>query len=256
MTVKSVLIAGDSHVMAMGFPLRRDPYEEIPITGAGLPVFGLAGHWPRERSVYWSEVAARAADRIVAIVWRGSQHFHYFAVEPLEPFDFLLLSRPDLPVDATRRMVPEAAVVQLMRMTLDDLAPVVADIKAAGGIPLICGTPPPKGDYEFMMQAMLREGYFQRAAVDYGIDLDETRLSPPMLLLKFWIVMQEAMQDFAARHGVAFLPVPADAQTEQGFLRPECYAPDATHANDHYGQLMVGEIGRVFSSLRESEDGA
>jgi hypothetical protein len=120
-------------------------------------------------------------------------------------------------------------------------------IHAAGGIVALCGTPPPKADELFVRQKIMREGYFQETAAELGVDLENVNLSSPLLLYKLWAVMQNALRDIADRYGAQFVAVPRRAQTEAGFLHPQCYADDATHANALYGRWMLDEMRSCLS---------
>lgn len=252
MSTRSILVAGHSHIAALGVPLQSNGYELRQLRDGPVAAFGLAGGWPREDTDYWSTIAARSVGRTVAIFWRGNQHFHHFLIMPNSGFDFVLDSEPDLPVDPTRPIVPELAVVEFMRMDMSDLDPIIEGIGAAGGQVVLCGTPPPKAQADFVREKILREPYFNLVAEGLGLDLATVELSPPLLLYKMWAVMQNMLGEVAARHGAAFLPVPGRLRSADGFLDTDYYAPDATHANRAYGEAMLDEIAHLASSRMDN----
>lgn len=243
----SILIAGHSHVTALGVPLVRETYELRQVGNGKVPAFGLVGGWPREDTDYWQEVASRSNGRTVAILWRGNQHFHHFLIMPTNDFDFVLESEPHLDADPAKPIVPEATIIEFMRTDMVDLDAIIEAIHGAGGQVVLCGTPPPKGDPAFVRSSILRESYFGRAAAKLGVDLETVEISPPLLLYKLWTVMQNSLRDVADRHGALFMPVPRRLRTPDGFLHPDYYANDATHANQAYGDVMLEELGQFLS---------
>ncbi|MGV3549943.1 hypothetical protein [Rhizobium sp.] len=252
MPTSSILIAGHSHVAALGVPLLGEGYELRQVPNGALPVFGLVGGWPREDTDYWKQVALRAEGRTVAIFWRGNQHFHHFLVMPDRGFDFLVDSAPHLAVEPSVPTVPEATVIEFMRADMADLDPVIKEIKAAGGRVVLCGTPPPKGDAAFVRERILHEKYFRKVAEDLGVDLASIGISSPLLLYKLWVVMQNSLADVARRHGVLFMPVPDRLRDSGGFLHPDYYAGDVTHSNHAYGALMLEDLATFVSSGMEA----
>jgi hypothetical protein len=248
MPPSSILIAGHSHITALGVPLLGEGYELRRIADGETPVFGLVGGWPREDTDYWDEVARHAQGRTVAIFWRGNQHFHHFLIMPSEDFDFLLQSEPGLDADPSRTIVPEATIIEFMRADMVDLDAIIEAIHAAGGRVVLCGTPPPKGDAGLVRDRILHEDYFRQTAERLGFDLADVEISPPVLLYKLWRVMQNSLNDVATRHGARFMPVPPALRTAEGFLHPDYYAGDVTHANHAYGDAVRQALGRFISS--------
>src|SRR5262249_40466046 len=115
-------------------------------------------------------------------------------------------------------------------------------IAAAGGPPgVLLGTPPPKGNKEALRGLLSREPLFAILAERMGANLATAELSPPVLLLKLWLLLQDMMRVLADRFGMRFCSSPADACTAEGYLRDDLWA-DATHANDDYGALMLRDL--------------
>ena len=83
----------------------------------------------------------------------------------------------------------------------------------------------------------------QRSTIDIsGEDLDTVKITPPHVRLKLWYLLQEMLEESAHEVGGKFIPVLAEAQDEAGYLRPEYWYHDVTHANRLYGGLMLRRV--------------
>jgi hypothetical protein len=97
--------------------------------------------------------------------------------------------------------------------------------------------PPPKGDSAYV--ARHHEKAFKRQGIETA------GVSPPSLRLKFWLLQAHVLHKLCPRLGVEVMMPPASA-TEGGFLRPECFAEDTTHANELYGELVLRLVEARF----------
>jgi hypothetical protein len=68
-------------------------------------------------------------------------------------------------------------------------------------------------------------------------------------------VLQEMFRQDANRHRVEFLPVPPEVVDTEGFLKPQFWADDLTHANPAYGQIILERLERWLCAGGEIEDG-
>lgn len=238
------VIAGHSHIAAFGVPaLSADGSTGlIPVQHASGRFFGMvAGQVPRV-GPYWQPLAELAAGKAVAIFWNGNQHLARYLVAPDSAFDVMLAEHPEMPVDPNARLVPERALSAQMAGDFHELDDAIATLRAGGALPVICGTPPPKGDDAFIRRMLAAEDHFINIAASMGLDIQTVPLATPVLRLKLWLIMQAALRDRARRHGVPFVPVPEAARTADGFLRMELAAADATHASWYYGEIMLEDL--------------
>lgn len=245
--MKPVLIAGHSHTLALGVPFSAPDGVARVVELTGPPrAEGLTGAFPRD-DAYWARLVDESIERTVAICWNGNQHLASLLIAP--PFDFSLRSRPDLPV-AAARVIPELAVRELLGQSLVALAQVLEGVARAGGRPpIIVGTPPPKGDAAWVRGKLSSEAHFVKLAEQAGVSLETIELSTPLVWLKSWLVIQELLRDIAAAFSLPFCGVPPAARTADGFLRPEYWSDDVTHANVEYGWLMRHEIEGLHASI-------
>jgi hypothetical protein len=95
-------------------------------------------------------------------------------------------------------------------------------------------TPPPKEDEDYIRAKMMRYR---------GIALANAVLNPAPARLRLWQIEMDALSQACTEWGVDFAPVPEAARTSKGYLKPEFYGADATHANAAYGALVLDQLG-------------
>lgn len=243
MTRPAPVIIGHSHVRALGVP--AGPKDDVNVRLSALPRdsrFDCLIASMRRGAPYWDAAVDLAASRPIAICWNGNQHYVGFMFAPRPQLDFALAARPDLPVNEASIIVPELAVREWLASSFGELESLLARIAAAGGPPgVLLGTPPPKGNTEAIRGLLSREPVFAILAERMGENLSTAELSPPILLLKLWLLLQEMMRALADRFGMRFCPSPGDASNAEGYLRDDLWA-DATHANGDYGPLMLRDL--------------
>lgn len=243
------VIAGMSHVVALGVAGIRPAPQFIHAGHPADRMFGLLGAWPRD-DAYWDTLKDVAPGRFIALSWHGNQHLVLHLLAHDMPFDFILPDRPDIAPAPGAVLVPYARIAEQAALGYPDLEPFAAEIARRGGTAIILGTPPPKGDDAFIRSWMKTESYFGTVAAQRGYDAATVPFSPPALRWKLWVAAQDALRTIAARTGALFLPVPAAAITDDGFLKPEFCAPDATHANPAYGELMLADLAQLLAQHR------
>jgi hypothetical protein len=94
--------------------------------------------------------------------------------------------------------------------------------------------PPPKKDNAFIEQhhetLFAKEGLASRG------------VSSPELRLKFWKLQTRILESICSEIGMDVMLPPRVTTDKAGFLKPEFYAQDATHANWLYGERLLKEI--------------
>nr|MBA3577978.1 hypothetical protein [Sphingomonas sp.] len=93
--------------------------------------------------------------------------------------------------------------------------------------------PPPKADNEYIAL------HHEKLYAIQGIH--SQGVSPPELRLKFWLLQARILQQLCPNWGVDVMMPPPETMRE-GFLRPEYYWPDTTHANRLYGEVMLRSV--------------
>jgi hypothetical protein len=247
-----LLIVGNSHVNCYGGHRGRSPddYEMNPIDeGRGFMRIG-----GQPDLGYWDAAVELAKTFRVAVCFLGNQHVAYFMFLD-KRFDFALASHPGLVVDQGVELVPELQVREVFQPSISHLEMILTRMLDTGGQrPIVLGTPPPKGDNEAIRRGMqvnaVHADIFAKIASDLSLDPEKAQLAPAYLRLKLWWLLQQMMRETAERLAVEFWPVSELAMTEEGYLRPEYWGGDATHANAAYGALMLDEYEKRLFALR------
>jgi hypothetical protein len=234
---RPIVIAGHSHVTALIGGKEWVGVMQPQSIASGLDdsllspvrdhegVFGLRGDWPRTKD-YWSTLARLASDYSIALLWEGNQHNSLFLVEQPIPFDFVPRGLEFLPVADDAIIVPEAVVRAKFQSLNGNLEETLADIKTCPDCKVaLVGTPPPP-----VLPAK------------YG----DVRITPSIVRLKLWHVMTEIMREEAEANGVGFIAVPDVVKDKDGFLKPDFWTNDSTHANPAYGEIMLSHIAQTL----------
>jgi hypothetical protein len=237
------VIAGASHTTCLGVPLLTEDGvpKLVELTGGDGRFCAVTGALNRD-AAYWHLLAEAAAGRKAIILWLGNQYLTSFMFAPSPPFDFFIADRPELGTSTDVHIVPETAIAAMIEPSFRELHLILEDLKAANCQPALCGTPPPKGDNALLHHLLAKEAYFIRLAAHMGVRLQDVELSPPLLRLKLWSVLQWMMADVCKTHAIPFVGVPSSVQTEEGFLKQEYWAHDATHANAAYGAVIIEHL--------------
>lgn len=231
------LVIGDSHVVALKRALRED-------TGAAARVTALRRVKEKNGTligdIRFEDFVERAAalapqDRVVSALG-GHQHSLVGLVQHPQPFDFHSPERPDLPPLPGREIIPHAVMHALMTARVQgyegEMLPALASRTPATVLHL--APPPPNQDAGYILQRP------DSVLVRKGIATLGT--TPASIRQKLWTLQLRVLRELCPQWGVVLLPVPADCQTADGFLRPDFYGADATHANALYGQRLLASL--------------
>lgn len=171
-------------------------------------------------------------DLVVSVIG-GNQHSVTGLVQHDVPFDIL---EPDEAAPGEIggvTYVPRSSMLETFERGLrgNDCKRIFQLAKAGRQHTVHMAAPPPKEDDAHIMKR------FETKFIEMG--LAERGLSPKPLRRKLWNIQNEALRKILSEGEVDLLMPPAQTVTETGFLKPEFYANDATHANPAYGALLI-----------------
>jgi hypothetical protein len=191
-----------------------------------------------------SIVANLPGDARVFLSTLGTHHNILALLRSGPTFDFLLDENDTLDPVAEMR-IPHRAVKSAFERHLNTSS-LVQKIRSVAKLKVfLLSTPPPKQSNEFMLEQFLRQktkAYRGRSVEEVGIERAESRR-------KLWLMETRAIDRWAKKEGLKFLAAPSEAFDENGFLAPQYYS-DATHANAHYGALVVDQICAIVERTR------
>lgn len=249
-TMKTIVIAGHSHGVALGMP---GSSEDLKPQLIRLDDDGFEAMTGGDRdAAYWSALADVARNKDIAILWSGNEHVSYHLIEHTPKFDVVLPHDTGRPLDEGAVIVPYKALFDLYRLSYDPLDALIKNLQSVEGCRVfVIGTPPPRAD-DALIQAEItgKSELIRNICESFQIDIETARPAPRYLMRKLWSILQDASRHVAERNGAQFLDVPASVQTEDGFLRQEyTLGHDFTHANNLYGETMRQHIAMRISAV-------
>ena len=177
----------------------------------------------------------------------GTLHNVLGLLEHEKPFDFFTRGDETMTLAEGRVVVPQNTLWDTFKGMADPKHRIVALRDEACCRVYHLATPPPKEDGEFIRARVAR--YRDRLVAEAGVNPAATRL-------KLWKLEMRVLADLCAELNMHLLLSPAEAQTPAGFLKPEYYGKDATHANDAYGELVLRQLEAVAEATPHAKETA
>lgn len=243
---RKILIVGDSHTDA----IKR----AIKLRKANIPHHISAYRFSKLKDgqpfgdMSLEEVAAQAqqmeADDVLVSTIGGNQHQVFGLIQHPRPFDFHLPGS-ELP------MQPESEVIPY-RMMWDVFAgglrgrdgSQMRHLRQAASCRMVHLTPPPPKEDEAHILRRFESHFAKQGLAEQGVTAAPLRL-------KLWLLQVRVLQALSAEIGITLLPPPPGTQTDDGYLKPEYYANDATHANGEYGALVLLQLEELADRVLE-----
>jgi hypothetical protein len=186
-----------------------------------------------------SMIAESNTDDLIASTIGGNQHQAFGLVQHPLAFDLIAPEAP-VPHDSEPRMlIPYRAIWATFEKGLRKRdVRLMTTLREAAKRPIYHLTPPPpKESAEHILQRS--ESAFRNAG------LATKGVTPAPIRLKLWRLQCALLQALCDESGVRLLPPPEGTQTAEGFLKPEYYRNDATHANVAYGELALRQLEAI-----------
>lgn len=169
--------------------------------------------------------------RLYISMMGGNGHILLALEKHTRPFDFISSERPDLDVDPSAEILPEDFVTAILKpLMMSYVWHMVSYRTAVNAKTYVIETPPPYSDDEYV-----------KSNLGPYIKSPENIVSSSHRL-KMWRLHSSIINEICVASDIQFVKAPAASLDENGFMRPEGYGPDATHANKWYGQLLVQQI--------------
>ncbi|MBP1805043.1 hypothetical protein [Rubellimicrobium aerolatum] len=237
-TTRSITIIGDSHIQAI-----KKALLDRTNAGAKPRISALRLTGKKQGDLTFDEAVAFAAQRgpedILAVIRRGNFYNTLALIQHPQAFDLLEPGADAADLQEGAELVPHAVMKDFFTSTIQSgYVKMHRRLREASPAPVIClEVPPPKEDAE----------HIRRSAETFFVqnNIAEAGVTPAPIRLKLWKLQQSALAASCHELGIDYLPSPAGTRNERGFLRPEFYAPDATHANAAYGELVLRQLEAI-----------
>lgn len=195
-----------------------------------------------------SMVAESTTDVLIASTIGGNQHQVFGLVQHPVAFDFMEPGRPGAYDSEASKLIPYQAMWAAFetRLRKGDGKPLTTLRQAAGRPIYHLTAPPPKESAAHILQR--HESHFVEAG------LAAKGVTPAPIRLKLWRLQCAVLHSLCTEWDIRLLPPPEGTQTPEGFLKPEFYHNDATHANVAYGELVLRQLEAVAETLAPVKD--
>lgn len=251
-TIATILI-GDSHYAAVASAAQETLAFTPETRGCDLIFFDAWKHSLRYnftadeggRTVLNPDMAqsirmiAHNYDRVQLVTLLGGGH--HLALTLLDnghPMDVILPDQPELPLRDDAMLVSvdfaKAIFLQLIETPFEILTCMKEAFPDLPFAQIEC--PPANGDNDFVRTHL--GNYFEANHSPEQLDA----LSTPAQRYKFWRVQSQMYAQKCVQLGIDYIPVPEQALSADGFLRPEHFGEDSTHANPAYGRVILDAL--------------
>jgi hypothetical protein len=83
--------------------------------------------------------------------------------------------------------------------------------------------------------------------------VDKRKLSSDCLRYKFWRVQSGIYREFCAKIGIDYIQTTPEMRGSQGMLAEAAWGSDATHANEWFGQRMIGQMLETYPAKVDAQ---
>jgi len=227
-----VVAAGHSHIIAMLGGLHSSPaLQKMPLA---IQYSMDSAIWPNIDNRYWEQLQKLPSVETVAICWNGNQHNAQFLLEP-EPA--ISVHQEIVKNEESRNVVVPLAMFDELWLpdfqALEQAMRIVSTTKKV----VLLGTPPPKSVQEIRCN-LATDDFFLSLLSRAGLKLEDAPITSDVFRFTLWKRIQQNLERIARGAGITFIPVPSEIFENGMTMRSEYSAPDASHANHVYGQVM------------------
>ncbi len=240
--LRKIVVVGDSHTYAI----------QVALQAGWTPPAGteITARWfarPKNGKIIGdvafddvlAECAALGPDDLVVSSAGGNKHAMIGLVQHPVPFDLMDADGASAALAQGVTLIPRAVFRSYFdyEMHCNDCDRVAALDRAGPQRTLHLAPPPPKDDIAHILNRP--EAHFAASGIL------ERGVTPSALRLRIWELQVAVTRDILAADGIGLVPPPPGTRTDAGFLHPDFYAADATHANAAYGVRVLDQIAAL-----------
>ncbi len=194
---------------------------------------------------YWDFIVELSGRKHVVIVWKGNQHYANFMFETTPKFTMIGVTEESDDQEAV--LIPRAMIKSYFKPSFEELTKIISSLSNAASITLLNG-PAPKPLFH-VQNRISQEPFFIGFAKSLGVEVENLVITSDSLRLELWSVLAELLANYAKTLGTNFIGAPAISRDALGLLSLRYWAPDATHANEKYGMLLIEEIRKLIGKV-------
>jgi hypothetical protein len=169
----------------------------------------------------------------------GNQYAVISTVQGSVDYDFLTSpADEDISSDRAALLPLRAIAGYLDQGVRGTIGPVLTRIREASKAKVYHLAPPPPKEDNAFIAANFESRFAREGIAEFG----PTR---PGLRLKCWKIQFDCLARLCRELDIVLVAPPAKALTDEGYLHPQSYANDVTHANRRYGALVLHQISKI-----------
>ncbi|WP_435655295.1 hypothetical protein [Brucella pituitosa] len=234
-----ILFIGNSHLAAIERAykaLSNDEAQElgeasfIQMDGRHVPPFRRTANGPALNSALEEllDDQLKPAELVVSVIG-GNGHNILGLVNMSPPIDFF--DSNDQGFAPNHMIIPRPLVKAALNRRIEDWLRLMLVVRERVPVSrmLHISPPPPIADPDYILN---NPGPFKQQFEDHG-------LADARVRLKLWRLHEELLIEICTKHGITFISAPNDGVTDEGYLLPEYYGGDPSHANTLYGKKVL-----------------
>ena len=180
-----------------------------------------------------------AGSDVIFLCLAGNAHHIFSLVNHPIPFDFVLEDEPNLPLHPDYEIVPSQLVIE----ALINQGGYPNSIRALRAFRRFlpdkqlfqCSLPPinPSADH------------IKKYPEVFHDKIEQLGVTPELIRYKHWRLHSKLIYTECANLGIKYIQPPNSMVDENGFLVPEAWNLDATHANPYYGTKVIEQLVQI-----------
>ena len=172
----------------------------------------------------------------------GNQHAVFSTIQHPTPFDFFEQGNDSVASDDTVQIIPKRMLASIFDAGIrNGDGQQLSALRGATKARVFHLVPPPPKENNAHILSYHETKFAEDDIVSLGV-------SPPALRLKFWKLQASILGQFCGENAIEIIYPIAAALTPDGYLSPDYYANDATHANGRYGELVLQHLEALANS--------
>ena len=234
-----MLIVGNSHIECIAAALLPDADSKINCVNLGT--MNTSQKMKAEQIVNRVKVTSDTRPDVICLCIKGNQHNHYGIVESPRPFSLGSkdISAPGLN-DSNRSFIPFTVMVDHLFETFDPVLIGALYDAFPDAARVLLNAPPPIGSWDHIVA----HPRFFADRISYGP-------APKALRLQLYEAQTEALRNISSLFDARFIDAPVECLDADGFLAPDYWVVDPTHANAAYGRSILGLLHEAAHDLSQ-----